>query len=271
MLVPSFPRRRDPWQAYTGVVSLRIERRERLAVLRLDKPRGNAIDEELAEALGRAAAELAGDGAVQGVLLASAHPKLFCPGLDLFALADYDRSAMERFMRLFTQAVLSLYGLSKPMVAAVGGAAVAGGCILALTSDHRVLKRGAVIGLNEVKVGVPLPWAVTALLRASVPAPALARVALLGRNFSDEEAVSVGLADELRPAEGFEESCLSRLQEFAEKDAFALRTTKAWLREPTLREMRAHEDEHLARFLDGWFSPATQQRIRAALSVLQKR
>lgn len=174
-------------------------------------------------------------------------------------------------MRLFTRAVFSLYEMRKPVVAAVGGAAVAGGCILAMTADYRVLKRGAAIGLNEVKVGVPLPWSVTALLRASVPAPALARVALLGRNFSDEEAVSAGLADEIRPAEGFEESCLSRLQEFAEKDAFALGTTKAWLREATLRETRAQEDEHLARFLDGWFSPATQERIRSTVAALQSR
>ena len=63
-----------------------IERHGRLAVLRLDKARGNAIDEPLVEALARAAAELAADDGVRGVLLASAHPKLFCPGLDLVAL-----------------------------------------------------------------------------------------------------------------------------------------------------------------------------------------
>ena len=71
---------------------VRIERQGRLAVLRLDKSRGNAIDEPLAEDLARAAAEVARDGGVRGVLLASAHPKLFCPGLDLVALAGYDRA-----------------------------------------------------------------------------------------------------------------------------------------------------------------------------------
>jgi len=247
---------------------VRLERDGRLAVLRLDKARGNAIDEPLAEALASACAELAKDDGVRGVLLASAHPKLFCPGLDLVALAAYDRASMGRFMSAFTVAVWALYGLPKPVVAAVSGAAVAGGCILALTADHRVLKRGAPIGLNEVKVGVPLPWSVTRLLRASVPPPALARIALLGRNFSDEPALEAGLADELAQAEGFEAHCRSRLEEFADKDAGALAATKAWLREGVLAEMMAHESERLDGWLDGWFSPGTQERIRTTVASL---
>lgn len=250
---------------------VRIERDGRLAVLRLDKPRGNAIDEPLVEALAAAAAELARDDAVQGVLFASAHPKLFCPGLDLVALADYDRGSMERFMTAFSVAVWALYGLPKPVVAAVSGAAVAGGCILALTADHRVLRRGAPIGLNEVKLGVPLPWSVTRLLHASVPPHALARIALLGRNFADEDALAVGLADELAESDGFEAAGRARLEEFMDKDPRALATTKAWLREGVIAEMMAHERERLAGFLEGWFSETTQQRIRTTIASLKQK
>jgi enoyl-CoA hydratase len=253
------------------VSGARIERYGRLAVLRLDKERGNAIDEALVSALTSAAGELAGDDSVRGVLLASAHPKLFCPGLDLVALAEYDRPRMERFMSAFGVMVLALYGLPKPVVAAVSGAAVAGGCILALTADHRVLRRGAAIGLNEVKVGVPLPWPVTRLLRASVPPQALARIALLGRNFEGEQAVAVGLADELAEADGFEAACRSRIEEYMDRDARALATTKAWLREGVLVEMMAHEQERLPAFLDGWFSESTQERIRATVASLKQK
>ncbi len=252
-------------------MTLRLEREGSLARLRLDKARGNAIDDALVADLRRAASELAGDDGVRGVLLASAHPKLFCPGLDLVSLVAHDRHAMEAFMLSFARAVWALYGLRKPVVAAVNGAAVAGGCILALTAEHRVLRRGAPIGLNEVKVGVPLPWSVTLLLRASVPAPALGRIALLGRNFSDEQAVAAGLADEICEADGFEAACLERLAEFAEKDPLALGATKAWLREGVLREMRAHEATQLGVFLDGWFAPATQERIRATVASLRSR
>lgn len=248
---------------------VRLERDGRLAVLRLDKARGNAIDEPLVEALAAAAGELARDPELRGVLLASAHPKLFCPGLDLVTLAEYDRPRMARFMTSFGAAIGALYALPKPMVAAVSGAAVAGGCILALTADYRVLRRGAAIGLNEVKVGVPLPWSVTLLLRASVPPQALARIALLGSNFSDEAALEAGLADELAEAEGFEACCRSRLEEFAEKDPQALATTKRWLRESTLESMKAGERERLDAFLDGWFSPGTRERVQATVASLK--
>jgi enoyl-CoA hydratase len=235
----------------------------------MDKARGNAIDEPLVDGLARAAAEVAADTGLRGILLASAHPRLFCPGLDLVALAEYDRPSMERFMTAFAVAIWALYGLPKPVVAAVSGPAVAGGCILALTADHRVLKRGAPIGLNEVKVGVPLPWSVTRLLRATVHPTALSRIALLGRNFADAEALEAGLADELAEAEGFEAACLARLEEYAEKDPLALATTKAWLREGVLAEMMAHERERLPAFLDGWFSEATRERVRATVSSLR--
>src|SRR4029453_15679615 len=198
--------------------TVRVEKQGRLAVLRLDKGRGNAIDEPLVDELTAACAALDEDASVRGVLLASAHPKLFCPGLDLVGLLEYDRPAMQHFMGKFAGMVWQLYGLRKPVVAGIAGHAIAGGCILALATDHRVLARGGVqIGLNEVRVGVPLPWSVAVLLRESVPPTALSRGALLGRNFADDDALGVGLVDQLADAEGFEAACLSRLGEFLDK------------------------------------------------------
>jgi enoyl-CoA hydratase len=252
------------------VEGVRLERKDRLAVLRLDKARGNAIDGSLVEALIAAAAELGGDDGVRGVLLASAHPKLFSPGLDLVTLVALDRSAMKAFMGRFAEAVWALLGLGKPVVAAVNGHAVAGGCILALTADLRVLRKGAQIGLNEVKIGVPLPWSVARLLRSRVPAAALAPVALLGRNLADDEALAAGLADELVSGDGFEERCLARLQEFAEKDPYAFRVTKRYLQGDLLEAMREREAAALDEWLDAWFSESTQRWIRQTVEALTR-
>lgn len=250
--------------------TLRIERRDALAVLRLDKPRGNAIDEELIGDLSAACAELSRDDGLRGVLLASAHPKLFCPGLDLVSLFGYDRRGMQRFMTAFSEAVLALFALEKPVVAAVSGHAVAGGCILALTADMRLLRRGAQIGLNEVKVGVPLPWDVAVLLRHTVNPGALTRVALLGRNFADEEALEVGLADAVLEAEGFEAECSKRLFEFVDKQPWAVAATKRYLRAGALVEMRARQRELQAEWLDAWFSEETRGRIQEIVSGLTR-
>lgn len=249
--------------------TVRRERAGNLVLLRLDKKRGNAIDGPLVEDLLTAARDLAADRDVRGVLLASAHPKLFCPGLDLVSLVELDRAALGAFMLRFVEMMTALYSLPKPLVAAVSGHAVAGGCVLALTADWRILARGARVGLNEVKVGLPLPWSVALLLKSVVPAAALSRVALLGRDVSGEEALSAGLADELAEVEGFENTCLERLAEFAEKGSRALATTKRYLRASVLAEMKAGETELLGEFLDAWFSPETQERIRAIVATLR--
>jgi len=249
---------------------IRRERVDRHLVLELDKPRANAIDAPLVEELIAVAAEAKEDGAVSGVLLASSHPRVFCPGLDLVSLVELDRGAMRAFMLRFAEATWALYALPKPVVAAVHGHAVAGGCILALTADWRAVARGAQVGLNEVKVGVPLPWSVALLLRASVAPPHHARVALLGRNFEGEEAVSAGLADEILATEAFRASCLRRLEEFTDKHPYSFARTKAYLRDDTLAAMKAHERDRIDEWLDAWFSDSTRDRIRKTVEALGK-
>jgi enoyl-CoA hydratase len=178
---------------------------------------------------------------------------------------------MERFLARFEEAAIGLFALRQPVVAAVAGAAVAGGCVLALTADHRMLRRGSPIGLNEVRVGIPLPWPVATLLRVSVPPAALGRVALLGQNFTDEEAQATGLVHEVIDPDGFEAACLARLEEFAEKDPLALGTTKSYLRHAALEEMRAGGPARRAAFLDAWFTPSAQEGIRRTVAALSRK
>jgi 3-hydroxyacyl-CoA dehydrogenase/enoyl-CoA hydratase/3-hydroxybutyryl-CoA epimerase len=247
-----------------------------IVTLTLDDPTAsaNTMNEIYQESMAAAVQRLYDEvDSVTGVVIASAKKTFFAGGnLKNMVQATKDDAGSVFAMGEAVKAGLRrLEQFPRPVVAAVNGAAVAGGCILALAADHRVLRRGAPIGLNEVKVGVPLPWSVTVLLRASVPASALGRIALLGRNFTDDEALAVGLADEIAAADGFEEACLARLAEFTEKDARALATTKRWLREPMIEDMKEHEPERVRVFLDGWFSPATQQRIRATVASLSKK
>ncbi len=249
--------------------TVQIEIKDGIGAIRLAGPRGNAMSEKLVADLSSALRTVGGDPSVRAILLASAHPKLFCPGLDLVSLSEVGRTEMGAFMLDFSTLMTDLFALKKPVVAAVNGAAVAGGCLLALTADWRVVKRGAQMGLNEVKVGVPLPWSAVMLLRTAAPAFAHAAVALLGRNFEGEAAVTSGLAHEIVEAETFEATVAERLAEFAEKDAFAFGVTKGYLRGATVASMRDRETALLDEFLDGWFSEGTQARIQKAVAGLK--
>lgn len=162
--------------------SVEMEIRDGLAFVRLARDRGNAIDDGVIDGLMDALHRAEDDPAVEGVLF-GARGKLFSPGLDLLALVELDRAAMARFMRRFAACILQAYTFRKPMVAALTGHALAGGIVLALTADWRVLCEDALVGLNELKVGVPLPFGVTLIVREAISGPRLEEVALFGRNY----------------------------------------------------------------------------------------
>jgi enoyl-CoA hydratase/carnithine racemase len=237
-------------------------------VVRLERAHGNAINDAFVESLVSVLAEAESDPAIGGVLLA-AGGKIFCPGLDLQELIELDRESMERFMLRFSSMVLALYTFPKPVVASIHGHALAGGCVLSLCADWRVLRRGAITGLNEVKVGVPLPFGVALIVRDAVPRSSVTSVALLGRNFSDEGALAAGLAHELADAADVETLSRGRLEEFLSKDAFAFAVTKRYLRSPVVERIRANNRLLLPEWLDAWFSQGTATRIRAIVAGLK--
>ena len=254
--------------AVTPAVTLR--RDGAIGIVRLEREHGNAINDALVEGLLQTLADAESDAAIRGIVL-SAGGKIFCPGLDLQELLPLARPAMERFMRRFSAAVLSLYCFPKPVVAAVHGHALAGGCILALCADWRVLRRGAQVGLNEVKVGVPLPFGVALLVREAVRRDLRTAVALLGRNVADAEALAAGLADELADDGAVDAAARERLDEFVAKDATAFSVTKRYLRSPVVERYRANDALLLPEWLDGWFSPTTRERIAGIVASLREK
>lgn len=248
-------------------VTLEIE--DGLGIMRIAREHGNAINRELSEGLIGAIREAEASDELRGLLFA-ASGKLFSPGLDLRELIDLDRSGMKSFLESFNAAFLEMYSFSKPMVAAMHGHAIAGGFLLTLTADWRILKQGAQVGLAEIKVGVPFPFGIAMILKDAVPRACLAEVALLGKNYLDREALAAGLVHELLEAEQFEEHCRRRLAAMAAKDRKAYAVSKRYLRSQTIERIAAAGNRYDDEWLDSWFSPATQERIKDLVQGLRQ-
>ncbi len=248
--------------------TLTLDVEQGLATLCIAREHGNAINGELVDELTAACRQAEEDAEVRGLMLA-ASGKLFCPGLDLQELIELDRSAMEDFLDRFNRCILALYRFPKPMLARMHGHAIAGGCVLALTADWRVLRAGARVGLNEVRVGVPFPYGVAMILREA--AARVEEVALFGRNYEGADALSAGLVHEVHAAEEFDEHCRARLRELMDKDSRAFSITKRYLRSPTVDRILHHEQNLAHEFVDSWFSPTTQERLHGMADELRKR
>lgn len=251
----------------SGIV---IEVEGGVATLRMERDRSNAINAGTVEALKEAFQRVSEDASVRAVLLTSGR-KLFSPGLDLATLVTYDRPTMRAFMERFSEWLLALVDCEKPVIAAINGHAIAGGLVLALTADWRILREGAEIGLNEVKIGVPLPFGVAKLLEDAVPRQHLGEIGLLGRNFSGQGALTAGLVHEVCDADHFEEVCRARAEEFASKDTAAFAATKRYLRAETAETLRAADALYLDEWLDCWFGATARRRIEEIVSSLQAR
>jgi enoyl-CoA hydratase len=209
-----------------------IEREEvdGVAVVRLAHGKVNALDLELVEAVTGVFRELAGDGS-RAVVLTGAG-RSFSAGVDLKRIVDGGADYVRAFVPALAAAFEAAFVLPKPLVAAVNGHAIAGGCVLAACADHRVMAAGnGRIGVPELLVGVPFPLAALEVMAFAL-GPVGARRAILGAQPLDPPAaLAAGLVDEVTDAEALHEGALrtaDRLAATVPADTFA--HTKAALR-----------------------------------------
>ena len=165
--------------------------------------------------------------------------------------------------------MLRVFRSSRPVVAAVNGHAIAGGCVLALMADLRLMGDGpGKIGLPETQLGIGLPAVVIEPLRLSVPPASFVPVALEGRTFSATEAKQVGLIDEVVPQAELLERAVARATTLAAIPSAAYAQVKAALRGPALERIARVAETEREHWLDTWFSPAARARVDAAVARL---
>ncbi|HET9063980.1 MAG TPA: enoyl-CoA hydratase/isomerase family protein [Candidatus Binatia bacterium] len=170
---------------------IRVEIRDGVHVLAFARPPVNAVNVELAEAFHAAVDALVDARACRAVVL-TGDRRSFCAGIDNREVPTYDPATRARMLRTINRTIRSLYGLAKPVVAAVSGHAIGAGLVVAITSDFRVVARGAFkLGLTEAAAGIPFPAAPLAICRAELSPRAL-RVLALGSEAYPPEAPELG-------------------------------------------------------------------------------
>ena len=181
---------------------IRTEVRDEVALVQLDRPVTNALDLELVHELGQALQGVRHDPHVRGLVLASSNVKFFSIGFDIPSLFDLPREEFQTFYRDFNRMCLDLYTLPRPAVAAITGHATAGGCILALCCDYRFIAEGRkLVGLNEIRLGVPVPYLADCILRHLVGVRLARDVMDSGEFYPPATSLQMGLVDQVLPLE----------------------------------------------------------------------
>ncbi len=230
---------------------MRIERDEEVAILHLEGGRANALNVEFLGKLNALLDEVEASDARAVVL--TGYGKFFSAGLDLASLEGAERSAVRETLQWLHRLCHRLFTLPLPVVAAVNGHAIAGGCVIALQADARLMTNAkSLIGLKEVQLGVGLPVVVVEALRAAVPAPSFTPLALEGQLVGPQRALELSLVEALVAPEQLLAAAVQRARELA-APGLGFAHIKASLRAPHAARMDADWASDLEAWLDTWF------------------
>jgi enoyl-CoA hydratase len=244
------------------VTHLEIERHDEIALLALRRGKVNAINEELVRELRAALDELVVDPRVRGIVL-TGRGAFFSFGLDVPELYPLSGEAFARFLAEFTSLYTRLYTYPKPVIAALNGHAIAGGCMLALACDRRVMTSGpAKIGLNEATFGSSVFAGSVEMLEACVGHGRAETILLSGGLFDPPAAAALGLADQLVPREGLPAAALAEARALADRPTNAYTALKRLLRGPVAERMRRREADSIREFVQIWYSEETRGLLR---------
>jgi 3,2-trans-enoyl-CoA isomerase len=236
--------------------------------LRLDRPPVNALSPELLRAISEAVREAPGRGA-RAVIL-SGSEGMFSAGLDVPILLEMNREVLGDAMGAFFGAMEALADSAVPVAAAITGHSPAGGAILALFCDWRVMAEGPfTIGFNEVRVGIPMPEVVVALARRTVGPRMAEKLCVSGRLLEPPEALEVGLVDELAAVEDVVEAARRWCESTLAPSAFAVDETRRRMRSDLVELVQNNRAGDEQRLSDEWFRPELQATLRALVARLK--
>jgi enoyl-CoA hydratase/carnithine racemase len=238
--------------------------------LQLARPPANALNPELVRAL-RDAIHAAAHGGARAVIL-SGTEGMFSAGLDVPALLQLDRKAMSAFWKDFIDLLRTIALSPVPVVAAITGHSPAGGAVMAIFCDKRIAAAGKFkIGLNEVQVGLLVPPIIYSALKRLVGEREAERLCVQGLLMLPDEALRIGLVDDVVPGSEVRAAALKWCQELLALPPRAVSGTRRMARADlaTLFEelsVRSHEQ-----LVEVWFSEEGQGAMRALVAQLAAR
>ena len=234
----------------------------------LDRGKSNAINQQMLDELYGAVTAAAENPAAEGLVL-HGKPGFFSAGMDLIALYDYNEVEVKRFWLSFMALVRALAAFEKPAVAAINGHSPAGGCILALCCDYRIMADGDyIIGLNEIPVGIIVPDSIYQLYSFWLGQATAYRYLLEGKLMKPAEAVQCGLVDEVVSEKSIRTAAERRVRRYTQFERNTWRQSKRNMRQSLIAQLDADQEPAITAILKQWWSPATRAILKTIIDNL---
>lgn len=234
-----------------------------IKTIRLEHGKANIVDLELCRDLEKRLQDAEGASAV----ILTGTGSIFSAGVDLVRLTNEGAPYVEQFLPALDSMLRTLFTFPRPVVAAVNGHAIAGGCILAAASDVRLMASGdGRIGVPELIVGVPMPSLILEICRFAIPQPTLQELIYRGMTLRPDDALRKGVIDEVVDPSALEARAMTIAEQLAAVDSTNFTLTKRQLRGATIARAEALARTHDGLVLAQWSRAETHDNIRAYLA-----
>ncbi len=233
-----------------------------IATLTLNRGKVNALNGFVVDELRQHLKNFEVDKEVASIILTGSD-KFFSFGFDIPEFISFTKEQFSNYMQNFTDLYTYLFLYPKPVVAALNGHTIAGGCMLALACDHRIMVTGkAKISLNEISFGSSVIAGSTEMLRFCVGNANATQILYSGAMFSAEEAKILGLVHDAVLESELTDLARRTAADLATKYLPAFTSIKKLLREPIADDMQKREKRSIEVFLEIWYSETTWANLQ---------
>ncbi|NXN12630.1 ECI1 isomerase, partial [Indicator maculatus] len=244
-----------------------------VAMMKFKSPPVNSLSLDFLTEFCISLEKLENDRACRGVIFTSNVPKIFSSGLDITEMCGKSTEHYAEFWRAVQEMWLRVYGSSMVTIAAVNGSSPAGGCLVALSCDYRIMVENPKfsIGLNEAQLGIVAPFWFKDTFVNVVGHRVAERSLQLGSLHPAAEAHKIGLVDELVPEEKLQERAVAVMAQWLALPDHARQLTKSMMRKAVLDRLVAHREEDIQNFISFISKESIQKSLRMYMEMLKKK
>ena len=242
--------------------SVQVSIREGIAAVTLARGKVNPVNGRVVDELREAFRALEGNPDVRALVF-TGQGSFFSFGFDVPEFLSFSREEFTGFLVNFTDLYTELFLYPKPVIAALNGHTIAGGCMLALACDQRIMAGGrGRISLNEIAFGAAVFAGSTEMLRFCTGSANAARILYSGDMYTADEALALGLVDGVAAESDLQNRAEAAARDFGGKYGPAFAAVKSLLRQPVADDMIRRERASIDAFVDIWYSEHTWANVR---------
>jgi 3,2-trans-enoyl-CoA isomerase len=244
-------------------------RKNDYAIVQMQRGKVNALNHDMVEEIRATFKQLADDESVRGVIITGI-PNIFSAGLDLIELYDYDKDKMKDFFISFGSMHLELAFFKKPLIAAINGHSPAGGTVIAIAADYRIMAEGEkfTMGLNEVAVNIQITHNLIEAYAFWIGRGNAHRYVLEGKLLNGQEAFACGLVQELCPGDEVLSRAEQKMKHYLKADNNILINTKTKLRKTWFDSLQLEASVDLEESTRVWWSPEVRTKMKMYVDFL---